>query len=323
MRRVNTHNIDLHLLRIFVAVYELRSVSLAAVNLGMSQPGLSIALSRLRTIVKDPLFLKSAKGVDPTERAREMYEPVRTIIRCVETDVLGAGKFEPETANRVFRVALSDVGEAIYMPLMVNALQSAAPNVSLQTVSLPPAQLQIAMSEGKVDLAAGYFPDIKTNGFLHRRIGLHSFVCIMRAGHPFSRGLLTRERYLEARHVVVTASGRSQEVFETFLEKQKLQRPVGLVTPHFMSLPLIVAQTDLVATVPQALADFFAERPDVVQVRLPFAPPTFQSNLYWSKAMNLDPGHAWFRQQLLDAFSVIAGRRYERNGAAQRRANIK
>ncbi|MGF6408444.1 LysR family transcriptional regulator [Paraburkholderia sp. MM5482-R1] len=308
-------NLDLLLLRVFVNVYEERSVRAAAIELHMSQPGLSTALARLRKILADPLFIKTARAMEPTQRARDLYEPIKAIVTSVENDVLATRKFDPLVTNREFRIALSDVGEAIYMPLAIQALSLASPHATLRTVSVSPDEMQEAMGSGAIDLAAGYFPDIRANSFLHRRINDHSFACVMRHDHPLLRGVLSLERFLEARHVVVEAAGRSQEVLESFFAQQHLNRPVGLRTPHFMSLPMIISATDLIATVPQALADFMTGRHHGIgQARLPFTPPTFQSNLYWSRAMNLDPANSWLREVLFPAFQNVRAKHYERNG---------
>lgn len=307
-------NLSFSQMKIYLAIFETRSVGLAASELDMSQPGVSTALARLRVMFDDSLFVNASGGMLPTRRAKELYDPIRQIVNSIETKVFRSEAFDPLMDDREIRIALSDVGEAIYMPLAIKHFKTAAPRMRLRTVSVPPAQLQRAMAEGEVDLAAGYFPDITANEFMHRRIGLHSFACIVSSPHRFKLGL-TMEQYLGARHVVVEAAGRSQEVLEKFLAQRKFHRPIGLTTPHFMSLPVIVANTDLIATVPQALADFFSNMLGIVQVKLPFIPPTFQANLYWSKGVHNDPAHRWLRTQLIEAFSEIKKRNYARNGA--------
>ncbi|MGS0895698.1 LysR family transcriptional regulator [Burkholderia stagnalis] len=311
------NNLDLLLLRVFVHVFEKRSVGAAAVALHMSQSGLSTALARLRRTLGDPLFIKTSRAMDPTQRARELYEPIKTIVSSIENDILAARGFDPLTTEREFRIALSDVGEAIYMPLAIRALEAAAPKATLRSVSLSPDEMQEALGSGAIDVAAGFFPDIRASSFLHRRISTHSFACIVRTGHPLCKAAFTMDRYLAARHVVVEAMGRSQEVLEGFLAQQHINRTVYLRTPHFMSLPMIISATDLIATVPQALADFMAgPHHGIEQIRPPFVPPTFQSNIYWSRSMNLDPSNKWLRSVLFPAFQTVKERQYGRNGKA-------
>lgn len=308
-------NLDLRLLRVFVAVFETRSVSAAAVRLGMSQPGLSTALARLRKQVNDALFTKTASGMEATSRGRDLIGPVRTLIKSIETDVLAPPPFHPATAKREFRFALSDIGEGIYLPIAIRGIQQAAPGATIRSVVLPPRELEEAMARGSVDLAAGYYPDIRSGQFFQRRVGLHSFACITRKNHPLvKRASLTMKQFSELGHVVVEAPGRSQEVFERFLKQQRLQRRVVLVTPHFMSVPVIVAETDAIAIVPQALADFISSQQDVKQVSLPFLPPTFQVNLYWHRTAQNDPANRWFRELLIGQLHLLQARGYDRNG---------
>lgn len=316
-------NLDLRLLRVFVAVFETRSVGQAALRVQMSQPGLSTALARLRTALEDPLFVRTARGMEPTTRARALIEPVTGILEAIESRVYSKPDFDSATSTREFRLALSDIGEGIYLPLAIRSIGAVAPAVTLRSVSLAPRALEEAMASGSVDLAAGYFPDIRTGEFLHRRVGLHSFACIMRSDHPLVATRLTMEQFTGLGHVVIEAAGRSQEVLEKFFRSKRILRKRVLHTPHFMSVPEIVASTDLVATVPQALADFITTRRGLTQVPLPFVPPTFQVNIHWHRSVQDDPGNKWLRDTLFEQIHLLQARGYDRNGRPVRRARIR
>lgn len=313
------HNLDVRLLKVFLAVFETRSVGQAALRLQMSQPGLSTALGRLRTALGDPLFVRSARGMEPTARSRALAEPVRAILEAIESSLYARPEFEAATSTREFRLALSDIGEGIYLPLAIRSIGAGAPGVRLRSVSMPPRELEEAMAAGTVDLAAGYFPDIRTGEFLHRRVGLHSFACIMRSDHPLAGAKLTLRQFNALGHVVIEAAGRSQEVLEAFFRRRRIQRKVVLHTPHFMSVPEIVASTDLVAIVPQALADFITTRRGLTQVALPFVPPTFQVNIHWHRSVQDEPGNRWLRETLFSQIHRLQERGYDRNGRPARR----
>ncbi|GAB2894095.1 LysR family transcriptional regulator [Paralcaligenes sp. KSB-10] len=311
-------NLDLKQLRIFVAIFDTGSVGSAARYLNMSQPGLSTALARLRVQLQDPLFIKGSGGMEPTSRSRKLIDPVRAIIRSMETEIIVPPKFDPKTSTREFRITLSDIGEGIYLPLIIRRIEEMAPGLTLQSMYMPPRELEEAMAGGEVDVAAGFFPDIKTSNFFQRRIGLHSFAGIIRAGHPLANSKLTMKQFLALRHVVVETTGRSQEVFERFLQKHSLQRDVVLRTPHFMSVPIIVATTNVIAVVPQALADFISADPSIKQIQLPFTPPTFQVNLYWHRSSHHDAANKWLRDALISEFPMLQRRAYHRNGKPSR-----
>jgi DNA-binding transcriptional LysR family regulator len=319
MRQEPGPRFDLNLLRVFLAVYEARSVGGAAQALNMSQPGLSTALARLRKQLGDPLFLRGATGMEPTSRARSLAESVRGIMHAVDAEVLKPPVFDPSTSTREFRIALTDIAEGIYLPIALQALKENASRMSLRSVFMSPRELEEAMAAGEVDMAAGFYPDIKGSAFMHRRIALHSFACLASARHPELGEQMSMEQFARLPHVVVESTGRSQEVFDRFLQREALQRDVVLRTPHFMSVPVIVAESDAVAVVPQALADFMIDHPRIKQVRLPFRPPTFQANLYWHRSAHSDPANQWLRQALIRAFPQLQARGYDRNGRAPRK----
>ncbi len=307
-------NLDIRLLRVFASIFMHRSVSAAARELDMSQPGLSTALMRLRKQLQDPLFTRTSLRMEPTRRAREIITPIRRILQTVDQELLASPGFDPATSTKEFRLALSDIGEGIYLPLAIRSIQYAAPSISLRTVVMPPRQLEEAMAAGEVDLAAGFFPDIRGTEVIQRRVGLHSFTSIARAGHPAMQQRLTVEQYARLDHIVVEAPGRSQEVFDEFLRAKGIRLKVLLRTPHFMSVPIVVAETDAVAIVPQALGDFVRSHGGVQELPLPFVPPTFQVNLFWHRSAHDDPSNVWLRELMISQFPALRARRYARNG---------
>ncbi|TFZ05723.1 LysR family transcriptional regulator [Ramlibacter henchirensis] len=307
-------NLDTKLLRVFACIYQSGSVSVAARELDMSQPGLSTALMRLREQLQDPLFTRTTGGMEPTRRARALIGPVRQILQTLDKDLLAPPQFDPATSTKEFRLALSDIGEGIYLPLAIRSIQYTAPGISLRTVVMPPRELEEAMASGEVDLAAGFFPDIRGTQVIQRRVGLHSFSSIARVGHPAASEPLTVEQYAQLGHIVVEAPGRSQEVFDQFLREKRIRLKVLLRTPHFMSVPIVVAETDAVAIVPQALADFVRNYGGIQELPMPFVPPTFQVNLFWHRSAQNDPSNMWLRELMISQFPALRARRYARNG---------
>ncbi|NML45060.1 LysR family transcriptional regulator [Ramlibacter sp. G-1-2-2] len=295
-------NLNLQAMKIFVAVFDLRSVNLAARALGMSQSGLSTTLAKLRRDLGDALFVSTAAGMQPTSRAKEVAAPMREAIQCIEQRILNKGSFDPAHDEREFRIALSDTAETMYMPRVLNAVLRVAPQVRLRTVATPQPQLQRALSEGQVDFALGYFPDLQSSEFVRRKIDQHGFVCICSSANRELIRDFSLKKYCEARHVVVEAPTRTQGLLESFVLKRGIHRDVALTTPHFMSLPEIIAGTDLIATVPDAIADVFAEIQRLARLDLPFRSPVFEAYLHWSKSVHNDPANKWFRGIVFQAF---------------------
>jgi DNA-binding transcriptional LysR family regulator len=299
----STGNLGLLSLRIFLAVYEQRSVGAAASSLGMSQSGVSSALARLRKQLGDALFVSTASGMQPTTRAKELAAPAREAVQCIEQRILGKATFDPASDEREFRIALSDTAEAMYLPRVLAALGHAAPRVRLRSVAMPQPHVQRALSEGQVDIALGYFPDLRSAEFMRRKIGQHGFACICSsANRQVIQGFDLR-KYSEARHAVVEAPTRTHGLLETYLQKRGIGRRIALTTPHFMSLPEIIAGTDLLATVPDAIAEAFVQNRRLVQLDLPFRSPVFEAHLHWSKSVSSDPAHRWLRGVVFDALA--------------------
>jgi len=296
-------NLNLQAMKIFVAVFDLRSVNLAARSLGMSQSGLSTTLARLRRDLGDALFVSTAAGMQPTTRAKEVVAPMREAIQCIEQRILNKATFDPSRDEHEFRFALSDTAETMYMPRALNAVTRVAPRVRLRSVATPQPQLQRALSEGQVDFALGYFPDLQSSEFVRRKIGQHGFVCICSSANRELLRDFDLKKYCAARHVVVEAPTRTQGLLEGYVLKRGIRRDVALATPHFMSLPEIIAGTDLIATVPDAIADVFAEFRRLARLDLPFRSPVFETHLHWSKSVHNDPANKWLRGVLFQAFA--------------------
>lgn len=156
---------DLNLLPILLALHDARSVSMAAQQLGMSQPGVSAALAKLRTAFGDPLFVRTSRGMEPTPRALALIPAARDVLARIQQGIVETGAFDPATTTHLFSIALSDVGEMVFLPRIVEAMARQAPHASVQSVTLPPAQIERALETGALDLAVGYFPDLKKNNF--------------------------------------------------------------------------------------------------------------------------------------------------------------
>lgn len=294
---------DLNLLAVAIALYDCGSVTRAAEWLSMSQSSVSMALSRLRTAVGDPLFVRGPTGMTPTPRAIRLVASARPLLTQVQAG-LREEDFEPEATRTTFTFAMSDIGEMVFLPPLLARVQRLAPNASLRTVALKPRELEHALEQGEVDLAIGYFPDLHGKSFMQQRLFSHHFCCLVSADHPVLARSLTRETFLELEHAVVYPEGRSQEIFERFLARHRISRKVVLVTPHFMSLPMIIARSRLVATVPHAIGVFFTRWSVGIRVvPPPFKVPPIVLKQHWHQRFRDDRRHRWLRAQVADLFN--------------------
>jgi DNA-binding transcriptional LysR family regulator len=299
---VNT--LDLNLLPIALALYDERNVTRAAQRLGMSQPSVSMALRKLRVNFNDQLFVRAPNGVAPTPRAHALIEVARPLVTQLYEGLLAEDRFDPAVTTRAFTFALSDVGEMVFLPRLLERLRAKAPRATIRSVSISPSETAAGLESGEVDLAIGHFPDLRRQSFFQQRLFTHHFACLMRANHPLRRSRLSLDAFLRAEHAVVHSGGRSQEIFERFLARKRLRRKVALLTPHFLSLPMIIARSDLISTVPHALALHFARlSPELAIAQPPFAIAGFDLKQHWHRKYHHDARSRWLRAQVAELFN--------------------
>ena len=299
------HQLDLNLLYVLVALERKRSVSAAALSLHKSQPAVSGSLAKLRSFFDDPLFVRSGNSMQPTPRAITLIEAARQVLERVGTDMVSSPTFDPATNRQTISIALSDVGEVVFLPGILKDLRRHAPHALVRSVSLPAADVAEGLESGSIDLAIGYFPDLKQSNFFQQALFTDTFASLMRLDHPLTARKLALKQYLELEHAVVHAESRTEEVMERYLARKKIRRNVVLSTPHFASAPIIVAQSDLIVTIPEPLARYFARvSANVRTVGLPFEPPRIQLKQFWHRKFHHDQRNAWLRSRVCKLFQT-------------------
>ena len=297
------HQLDLNLLYVLVALENKRSVSAAALALQKSQPAVSGALARLRQFFNDPLFVRSGNSMQPTPRAATLIGAARQVLERVGADIVSTPTFNPENDHQTISVALSDVGEVVFLPAILRELRRRVPNALVRSVSLPAADVAAGLESGSIDLAVGYFPDLRKSNFFQQALFTDTFASLVRLDHPVTARKLTLKQYLQLEHAVVHAESRTEEVMERYLARSRIRRKVVLSTPHFASAPIIVAQSDLIVTIPAPLAHYFARASaNVRTVGLPFEPPRIQLKQFWHRKFHHDQRNAWLRSRVCDLF---------------------
>jgi DNA-binding transcriptional LysR family regulator len=297
---VNLHRFDLNLLTVFDAILRTRSVTVAASQVGLTQSATSNALNRLRQIFDDQLFVRIGSGMAPTPRAEQLAEPIRDALARIRSTLDLQQSFDPATSDRTFRLFMTDVGQMVLLPKVIQALAAEAPNVNVQTVQVPPFRLrEEAMESGEVDLAVGYFAEFE--GPFHRqRLFTERYVCMVRAGHPQVQGKLTLEQFLAVPHVVYWPAGgghgQQEAAVERSFEESGATRRVSVRVTHFLGLTSIVSSTDNLLTTPSRLAEALGRLAEVQILEPPIEIPTFDVTQHWHVRFHQDPGNRWLRQ---------------------------
>jgi DNA-binding transcriptional LysR family regulator len=296
-------DLDLNLLRVLVSLDEHRSVSRTAVKLGRSQPAISTALAKLRRFFDDPLFLRSGNLMQPTSRALGIVRSARAVLSTVEAEIIAAPEFDPAVSDRPVRLALSDVGEVVFLPAILQRLRALSPKATVCSLSLPAPEVSHELERGGIDLAIGYFPDLLKSNCFQQGLFTDGFAGLIRADHPISASRLTVKQFLQLEHAVVRVESRTEEVIERFLAKHKIQRRVVLTTPHFASTPIVVAHSDLLVTVPEPLARYFSQASTNLRViGLPFELPRIELRQFWHHSAHTDPRNRWLRTMIYSLF---------------------
>jgi DNA-binding transcriptional LysR family regulator len=302
---MNKARVDLNLLSVFEAVWRLQNVSAAAEELGLSQPAASNAMRRLRDHFADRLFVRTAKGMQPTPLALDLGPLVSTALGQIELGLHRRRDFDARGADRNFTVIMTDVGEIVFLPRLLQHLKENAPKISIRTVQLSAEATRHALESGAVDLAIGYMPDLKT-GVYQQQLFTTEYVCIVRKNHPTIRGRLTAKRFLEATHAVAEAAGTGHYVVEAQLARLGVQRRIGLRIPNFLALPAIVASSDMIATVPEPLAAASQPMLNIRVVPHPVAFPKLSIRQFWHERYNDDPANKWLRQTCTSLFRTAS-----------------
>jgi len=300
-----SRRVDLNLLELFDSVYRTRNLTASGTALGLSQPAVSRGLARLRDMYDDALFVRHQRGVHPTPFADGLAEPLAAVLAIVRSTV-EKPTFDPATAQRSFRVATSDVGERYFLPRLYQHLASAAPGVTIETVSPVQAELISGLASGDVDLATGFLPGLGKQVHV-RRLFRGRSVYVARRGHPVARGRLETAQLRGLPHVVANPSGTQHAAaIEKVLTGPRVRATIVLRVRSFLCVGPIVAGTDLVAVVPSNLAALVAERGDLQLIEPPVRFPGFDVSMVWHRRFHRDPAGEWLRATFAKLFATTA-----------------
>lgn len=299
---MNVVDLDLNLLRTFDAVLREGGVTAAGERLGLSQPAMSNALSRLRRLLDDPLFVRAPSGMRPTPFAQRLAAPVRQALDLIQTTLAQQTAFDPRTSQRSFRLQLSDVGEIVFLPALLERLEREAPGVRIDTGQLPQDEVSEALAAGEIDLAVGFLPGLSA-GVMSKRLFRDRYVCVVRADHPRIGSRITLSQFLAACHVLVSARGSAHEIVEQTLRNKGLARRIALRVPHFTVVPMILARTDHMVIVPEGLMRAIARFGRFKSLKPPVDIPALDVKVHWHERYGQDPGIAWLRGVLLELYA--------------------
>jgi DNA-binding transcriptional LysR family regulator len=299
IHHLNLAAIDLNLLVVFDALITEQNVTRAGERLGLSQPATSNALARLRSLTEDDLFIRTAVGLRPTPKAIALAHQLRPALQQIQGALLEEPVFDPRQSDRVFALGMSDYGEFVLLPKLMTVIQTLAPKVKLQIRSGDRQKLLDLLDRGEIDLAWGVFPE-QTPWHREQLIFQESYVGICRQDHPTISRTLSLEDYLKVSHLLVSIKEDRIGRVDNFLAERHLKRHIALSTPHFLTVPFILRQTDLIATLAQRIALAYAEPQQLQILPIPFDLPGFDVCMRWHQSTENSLACQWLRSIIID-----------------------
>lgn len=318
MKRRNMTNIDLRLLTIVNELNKTRSVSQAAENLELSQSAVSMSLARLRKHFKDPLFVRTPDGMEPTPQMSELIELLEKAEGLLETALVHRIAFNPATSDRTFRLGATDITRVTIVPALMKRLHASARGVGIELQDISEETPRL-LHGGRLDLAVGFMPSTGS-GFCQQRLFKDRFVCAVRANHPRIEQELTLEQFETEPHVVLTTPGSGIEVVEKALEANRVRRRVRLRVPGCFGISSMIAGSDCLAIVPEQLGKLIASGGRIKLLPVPFPLPPYFVVQHWHERYTHDPASKWLRAVIAELFlekSAASGLEKE-SGAAPR-----
>lgn len=282
----------------FDTIYKERNLTEAAKILAITQPAVSNALSRLRRVFNDELFVRTSKGMLPTPVADGIAQNVSMALGMLNASVLEREEFVPTQAERTYHFSMTDLAEAVLLPRLFPYFEKHAPGLGLQSYYTKRHELVRALARGELDFAIDV-PLIEDTQIAHQSLIRDQYVCAIRPDHPLSHAELKLESYLAYPHIHVSSRRKGLGQVDMALLKHQRERKIQLRVQHYRVAAEVLRATDLILTAPRFLAEQF----ELSILPLPFNMPALDLHLYWHRQSDSDPSHRWLRETLLHLFA--------------------
>jgi DNA-binding transcriptional LysR family regulator len=302
---MNVMDIDLNLLRAFDAIATEGSVTVAGERIGLSQPAMSNALARLRHLFDDPLFVRTPRGMRPTPFAQQLAQPVREALRLIQSALQQHAGFDPASSGNTFRLSMSDIGEMVFLPGLLERVKRDAPGVKIEVARISIKDTHAQLEAGELDLAVGFLPGL-TTGMRQQPLFREHYVCMLRADHSVIGAKISAKQFRLAAHVLVSYAGTGHQVIEETFVKEGLSGRIAARVPDFLVVPMILARTELIVTLPSRVAAVFAQLGKFKVLELPIDMPSFEVRLHWHQRFHQDPANRWLREVMAELYAEQA-----------------
>ena len=310
--------LDIKHLRLFDLLYSTHSVTRASELLGQCQPTVSIWLSKLRKDLGDPLFIRTAAGMQATPRADALIGPVRAALDSMRLLTAPQAAFDPSDSTRHFRICMTDASHVTLLPQLLAQVRAMAPQVTLEATRIDEKTAD-ALQSGEADLAIGLVPWLET-GFYQQTLFPQDWVCLVNPQHARIHKELDRRAYKEEGHIGIV-SGTGSQLLAQALARHRIDRKIVLELPGFLGLAAVVSSTDLLATLPRHIGETLAELNGLRVLPCPVPIPTFTVKQHWHARFHNESGNLWLRNLCARLFmdSKVRGASAKSRTAASRK----
>ncbi|MGE8359912.1 LysR family transcriptional regulator [Pseudomonas sp.] len=293
MNRNDLRRADINLLVVFETLMRERNLTRVGEKLFLGQPTISAALGRLRSLFNDPLFIRVGRAMEPTARAEEIHARLTPALDAIAAALASSQTFDPQTSDTAFRIGLSDDVEYAMLPRFMQRLRDEAPNITLVVRRADQWQLPQLLVAGEISLGISHTEDLPANS---RRMNLRPIrPMLLHAGAAAEP--LDLDAFCQRPHVVVSSMGNVTDETDRALNRLGRQRKVVLAVPQFSCLPTLLANSDLVALVPDYVALAMAQREGLNADRAPLDLPVPDLSMAWHGASHNDPRERWLRSR--------------------------
>ncbi|WP_208276727.1 LysR family transcriptional regulator [Massilia oculi] len=303
-------NLDLHLIRILYLLLVEKNVSRVALKLNQPQPSISASLRKLRELTGDPLLVRGARGMVPTQHGESLLKPAKRILDEAESLFVRKAPFVPEQATRTFHIAAPDYLDARFLPNVVALLRRGSPGSKVVIHALGPGLDYLRMlSDGEMDLVIANWDEPPAH--LHMsKLFEDPIICTMRADSPYAKrtapDAMTLEDYLDLPHVAPTQMLPGYHgVIDAWLERHGLQRRVAVESPYFGVIPYMLTQSDLVLTTGRQFIRAFEKTLPLKSFTVPLKFPPMRFYQLWHQRVHQSTEHKWLRDQVSSAARAL------------------
>ncbi|KAF3998187.1 LysR family transcriptional regulator [Glaciimonas immobilis] len=279
---------------------EERTVTKAAVRLGVSQSALSYTLERMRVRFADPLFVRVGNKMSPTPFADRLGAASARVLRTVETEMEGLTPFDPATTQREFRLLVNEVGAMTMVPKLIRLLASVAPGARLAPERGDSSTLAKALATGQIDLAAGHFANVDDRLY-QQLLFKRDYVCIARRDHPYISDAISLKEFSQAPQILVDAAPVTQDWINALLSKHSLRPTIAMTSQHIAAIPFFVANSDMISIIPKEVYDLFLPIAAIKKITFPVPIPPIDIRQYWHARLASDPALRFFRELVFEA----------------------